>query len=83
MSVEEPAVASVPVLTLQDLLAAVGAVVLDCRPSFLPVSMDISGVDMSAVRLPARSTAMDGLLPGREQLSTGGTCWGLFVRSLV
>ena len=65
--VEEPAVDSVPVLTLQDPLAAVGAVVLDCRPS-----MDINGVDMSAVRLPAMSAAMHGLLPGREQLSSGG-----------
>ena len=81
--VEEPAVVvSIPVLTLQDPLAAV---VLDCRPSLLPVSMDISGVDLSAVRLPAMSAAMDGLLPGREQLSTGGggTCWDSFVRSLV
>ena len=70
--VEEPAVVNVPILMLQDPLVAVGAVVLDCRPSLLPVSMDISGVDMSAVRLPAMSAAMDGLLPGREQLSTGG-----------
>ena len=57
---------------LQDPLAAVGVVVFDCRPPLLPVSMDISGVDLSAVRFPAVSTAMDGLLPGREQLSTGG-----------
>ena len=80
--VEEPAVMSVPVLTLQDPLAAVGAVVLDCRPSLLPVSMDISGVDMSAVRLPAMSAAMDGLLPGREQLSTGGDLLGLICPEL-
>ena len=77
MRVEEPAVVSVPVLTLQDPLAAVGAVVLDCRPPLLPVSMDISGVDLSAVRFPAVSTAMDGLFPGREQLSTGGGGGGL------
>ena len=70
--VEDPAVVIVPVLTLQDPLAAVGAVVLDCRPLLLPVSMDISGVDLLAVRFPEISTAMDGLLPGREQLSTGG-----------
>ena len=70
--VEEPAVVSIPVLTLQDPLAAVRAVVLDCRPALLPVSMNISGVDLSAVRFLAVSTAMDGLLPGREQLSTGG-----------
>ena len=70
--VEEPAVVNVPVLTLQDPLAAVGAVVLDCRPPLLPVSMDISGVDLSAIRFPAMSAPVDGLLPGREQLSTGG-----------
>ena len=69
MHVEEPAVVSVPVLTLQDPLAAVGVVVLDCRPPLLPVSMDIHGVDLSA--------AMDGLLPGREQLSIGGGGGGL------
>ena len=84
MRVEELAVVSVPILTLQDPWATVGAVVLDCQPALLPVSMDISGVDLSAVRFPAVSTAMDGFLPGREQLSTGGgTCWDSFVRSLV
>ena len=34
--------------------------------------MDISGVDLSAGRLPAMSGGMDGLLPGREPLSKGG-----------
>ena len=86
--VEEPAVVSVPVLTLQYPLAAVGAVVLDCWPALLPVSMDISGVDMSAVRFPAVSTAMYGLLPGVSSCPLGegggeGTCWDSFVRSLV
>ena len=38
---------SVPVFTIQDPLAAAGAVVLDCRPPLLPAStcMYISGVD--------------------------------------
>ena len=72
---EEPAVVSVPVFTIQDLLAAAGAVVLDCRPPLMPVSMDIRGVDLSAGRLPVMSTGMDGLLPGREPLSNGGICW--------
>ena len=40
--VEEPAVVSVPVLTIQDPLAAVGVVVLDCRPPLLPISMEVS-----------------------------------------
>ena len=74
--VEEPAVVNVPVLTIQDPLAAADAVVLDCRPPLLPVSMDIGGVDLSAGRLPAVSAGMDVLLlPGREPLSNGGTCW--------
>ena len=46
--VEEPAVVSVPVLTIQDPLAAAEVVVLDCRPPLLPVSMDIRGVGGSA-----------------------------------
>ena len=63
--VEEPAVVSIPVFMIQDPLAAAGAVVLDCRPQLLPVSLDISGVDLSAGRLPATSADMDGLLPGK------------------
>ena len=35
--VMEPPVDNVPVLTIQDPLAAAGAVVLDCRPPLLPV----------------------------------------------
>ena len=79
---------NIPVLTIQDHLAAAGAVVLDCRPPLLPVSMDISGVDLSAGRLPAVSTGMDVLLHGREPLSSGGDllgfiCPGLNVAPLV
>ena len=84
--VEEPAVVSVPVFTIQDPLAAAGAMVLDCRPPLLPVSMDISDVNLSAGRFPATSAGMDGLIPGSEQLSKGGgggACWDKFVRSLV
>ena len=55
MRVEEPAVVNVPVLTIQDPLAAAGAVVLDCRPPLLPVSMDIRGIDLSGGWLPAAS----------------------------
>ena len=72
MRVKEPAVVTVPVFTIQEPLAASGAVVLDCRPPLLPVSMDISGVDLSAGRLSATSAGMDGLLPGSEPLSKGG-----------
>ena len=44
--VEEPAIVNVPVLTIQDPLAAAGAVVLDCRPPLMPVSMDVSRCPM-------------------------------------
>ena len=63
---------NVPVLTIQDPLVAAGAVVLDCCPPLLPVSMDIRGVDLSAGWLPAVSAGMNVLLPGREPLSNGG-----------
>ena len=70
--VMEPPVVNIPVLTIQDPLAAAGAVVLDCRPPLLPVSMDISGVDLSAGPVPAVSAGMDVLLHGPEPLSSGG-----------
>ena len=70
--VMEPPVVNLPVFTIQDPLAAVGAVVLDCRPPLLPVSMDIRGVDLSAGRLPAVSAGMDVLLHGHEPMSSGG-----------
>ena len=76
--VMEPHVVNIPVLTIQDPLAAAGVVVLDCRPPLLPVSMDISDVDLSAGRLPAVSAGMDVLLHGREPLSGvvgGGLAW--------
>ena len=72
MGVMEPPVENIPVLTIQDPLAAAGAVVLDCQPPLLPVSMDISGVDLSVGRLPAVSAGMDVLLHEREPLSSGG-----------
>ena len=46
--VMESPMENIPVLTIQDPLAAAGAVVLNCRPPLLPVPMDISGVDLSA-----------------------------------
>ena len=72
VSVMEPPVVNLPVLTIQDPLAAAGAVVLDCRPPLLPVSMDIRGVDLLAGQLPAVSAGMDVLLHGREPMSRGG-----------
>ena len=39
-----------PRLTEQDPLMAAGAVVFDCRPALLPVSVDVLGIDMRAAR---------------------------------
>ena len=50
MSVMESSGGDLPVLTIQDPSAAEGMVVFDCRPPLLPVSMDISGVDLSSGR---------------------------------
>ena len=60
----------VPLLTVQDPL--VGAMVLDCRPSLLPVSMDISGVDLSVIRAPAMFAEAGAFPPEREQSFGGG-----------
>ena len=68
--VMEPPVENVPVLTIQDPLAVAGAVVLDGCPLLLPVSMDISGLDLSAGRLPAVSAGVD-VLP--LEVGGGGT----------
>ena len=45
---------------------------LDCRPPLLPVSIDISGVDLSAIRAPAVSAGAVVLPPERELLFGGG-----------
>ena len=58
-----------PLLTVQDPLAA--AVVLDCRPRLLPVSMDISGVDLSAIRALVMSAEAGAFPPER---GGGGVC---------
>ena len=70
--VMEPPVENIPVLMIQDPLAAAGVVVLDCRPPLLPVSMDISGVDLSAIRGPAVLADVDVLPLEREPLFGGG-----------
>ena len=71
MRVMESSVENLPVLTIQDPSAAVGAVVFDCQPPLLPVSMDIRGVDLSAGRLPAVSACVD-MLPSKRGPSFSG-----------
>ena len=61
-----------PVLTEQDPLAAAGAQVCDCRPPLLPVSMNISGVDVSVIRDSALSAEAAAFPPEREQSFGGG-----------
>ena len=61
-----------PVLTVQDPLVAAGALVFDCRPPLLPVSMDISGVDVSVIRASAVSAEAAAFPPEREQSFGGG-----------
>ena len=44
-----------PRLTIQDPLAAAGAVVLDCRPQVLPGAMDVSVTDLAEIRSMSRA----------------------------
>ena len=49
-----------------------GAVVFDCRPAVLPVSVDVSGIDIQTVRATAEPPAEPVVAPTeREQESTG------------
>ena len=68
----ESPVRNVPLLTKQHPLAAAGAVVLDCRPPLLLVSMDISGVNLSAIRASTMSAESGAFPPEREQSFGGG-----------
>ena len=44
---------------MQDPQAAAGAVVLDCHPPLLPVSMNVSGADLSAIQSPTMAAEAD------------------------
>ena len=52
---------------VQDPLAAAGAVVLDCRPPLLPVSMNVNGGDLSAIQSSTMAAEADAAPPEREQ----------------
>ena len=71
-----------PRLMVQDPLGAAGAVVLDCRPPVLPVSMDISGVDLSAIRASTMSAKAGAFPPEREQSFVGGDLLSLICPEL-
>ena len=53
--VMETPVRIAPRLTIQDPLAAVGVVVLDCRPQVLPGVMDVSSTDLAEIRSMSRA----------------------------
>ena len=61
-----------PRLTIQDPLAAAGAVVLDCRPQVLPGAMDVSGTDLAEIRSMSRAGVATAVPPEREQSFGGG-----------
>ena len=65
-----------PRLTIQDPLAAAGAVVLDCHPQVLPGAMDISGTYLAEIRSMSRAGVATAIPPEREQSfgGGGGTC---------
>ena len=53
---------------------AAGAVVFDCRPALLPVSLDVSGIDMPAVWSSVPPARTDVAPPEREQPFGGQIC---------
>ena len=75
--VMETPVRIAPCLTIQDPLAAAGAVVLDCRPQVLPGAMDVSSTDLAEIRSMSRAGVATAVPPEREQSfggGGGGTC---------
>ena len=63
-----------PRLTEQDPWMAAGAVVFDCHPALLPVSLDVSGIDMPAVRSSIPPAKTDVVRPTHEQPFKGRIC---------
>ena len=65
--VMESPVQIAPRLTVQDPLAAAGAVVLDCRPPLLPRAMNVSVVDRAEMQSSTMAREADTVPPEREQ----------------
>ena len=63
-----------PRLTEQDPQMATGAVVFDYRPAVLPVSVDVSGMDIRSVRL-AEPPADQVVAPAERKHEFGGPTW--------
>ena len=60
-----------PRLTEQDPRMAAGAVVFDCRPALLPVSLDVSVIDMGTAR-PSIPPAKSVIVPPVHEQQFGG-----------
>ena len=69
--VMETPVRIAPRLTLQDPLAAAGAVVLDCRPQALPGAMDVTSTDLAEIPSTSR-TGVAAEVPSEREQSFGG-----------
>ena len=61
-----------PRLTVQDPLAAVGAMAFDCRPQVLLGAIDVSGTDLAEIRSMTRAREATAAPPEREQSFGGG-----------
>ena len=67
-----------PQLTEQDPRMAAGALVFDCRPAVLPVSVDVSGIDMQSVR---RRRSRLSRPPNVSRNSEGRCGWIILIQS--
>ena len=72
-----------PRLMEQDPRMAAGAMVFDCRLALLPVSLDVSGINMRAVRPSIPPAKLVVVPPVHEQQFWGRICLVIFVRSWV
>ena len=80
--VMESPVRIAPRLTVQDPLAAAGAVVLDCRPPLWPAAINVSGVDLSEIHSSTMAIEADAVPPEREQSFGGGDLLSLICPEL-
>ena len=71
-----------PRLTELDPCMAAGAVVFDCHPALLPVSLDVSGIDMPAVRSSIPPAKTDVVRPAHEQPFEGADLLSLICPEL-
>ena len=80
--VMESPVRIAPRLTVQDPLAAAGAVVLDCRPPLLPGVMNVTVVDLAEIQSSTMASEADTVPPEREQSFRGGDLLSLICPEL-